>query len=28
MDQSDSRGARYLPTPLDQAVFEDLGLHF
>jgi hypothetical protein len=28
MDQSDSRGARYLPSPLDQAVFEDLGLHF
>lgn len=28
MDQSDSQGARYLPTPLDQAVFEDLGLHF
>ncbi len=28
MDQSDAMGARYLPTPLDQAVFEDLGLHF
>jgi hypothetical protein len=28
MDQSDALGARYLPTPLDQAVFEDLGLHF
>jgi hypothetical protein len=28
MDQSDARGERYLPTPLDQAVFEDLGLHF
>jgi hypothetical protein len=28
MDQSDSAGERYLPTALDQAVFEDLGLHF
>ena len=28
MDLSDGTGVRYLPTPLDQAVFEDLGLHF
>ena len=28
MDLSDGAGTRYLPTPLDQAVFEDLGLHF
>jgi hypothetical protein len=28
MDQSDSPGERYLPTALDEAVFEDLGLHF
>lgn len=28
MDQSDATGTRYLPTPLDRAVFEDLGLHF
>lgn len=28
MDQSDAPGTRYLPTPLDRAVFEDLGFHF
>jgi hypothetical protein len=28
MDVSDAAGVRYLPTPLDQAVFEDLGYHF
>jgi hypothetical protein len=28
MDLSDGSGTRYLPTALDQAVFEDLGLHF
>jgi hypothetical protein len=28
MDLSDGTGTRYLPTPLDQAVLEDLGLHF
>lgn len=28
MDQSDALGTRYLPTPLDKAIFEDLGLHF
>ncbi len=28
MDLSDGMGTRYLPTPLDQAVLEDLGLHF
>jgi hypothetical protein len=28
MDQSDATGTRYLPTPLDQAVMEDLGHHF
>jgi hypothetical protein len=28
MDQSDALGTRYLPTPLDRAVMEDLGLHF
>lgn len=28
MDKSDATGTRYLPTPLDRAVFEDLGLHF
>lgn len=28
MDQSDSPGTRYLPTALDKAVLEDLGLHF
>ena len=28
MDESDAPGTRYLPTPLDKAVFEDLGLHF
>jgi hypothetical protein len=28
MDQSDSAGVRYLPSPLDQAALEDLGLHF
>ena len=28
MDLSDGLGTRYVPTPLDQAVLEDLGLHF
>jgi hypothetical protein len=28
MDQSDATGARYLPTPLDKAIMEDLGFHF
>ena len=28
MDVSDATGTRYLPTPLDRAVFEDLGYHF
>lgn len=28
MDQSDSAGVRYLPSPLDLAALEDLGLHF
>jgi hypothetical protein len=28
MDTSDALGARYLPTPLDQAVLEDLGYRF
>lgn len=28
MDLSDGTGTRYLPTPLDKAAFEDLGLHF
>ncbi|MBX3192259.1 MAG: hypothetical protein KF819_35040 [Labilithrix sp.] len=28
MDQSDAAGTRYLPTPLDLAVFEDLGFVF
>lgn len=28
MDQSDATGTRYLPTPLDQAVLEDLGHGF
>lgn len=28
MDVSDGAGARYLPTPLDRAVLEDLGFHF
>jgi hypothetical protein len=28
MDLSDGTGTRYLPTALDQAVLEDLGLHF
>lgn len=28
MDVSDARGVRYLPTPLDRAIFEDLGFHF
>lgn len=28
MDLSDGTGMRYVPTPLDRAVFEDLGFHF
>ncbi len=28
MDQSDALGTRYVPTALDKAVFEDIGLHF
>lgn len=28
MDVSDARGIRYVPTPLERAMFEDLGFHF